>query len=258
MIPIKSPEDIEQMRHTCRLAARTLRMIEPHVRPGVTTDALNDICHQFILDHGAVPSPLHYRPSARNPGGFPKSICTSVNQQVCHGIPGKRVLRKADIINIDVTTFYKDFHGDTSKTYIVETPSPKSRKIVRVAEECLAVGLLEAQPYRHLNNIGAAIERHARKNRCSVVREYCGHGIGRNFHEEPSVLHYASREKGPLLLPGMVFTIEPMVNLGKADIRLLSDGWTVVTKDRSLTAQFEHTILITEQGHEILTLPGED
>ena len=241
------------MRHTCRLAAQTLVMIEPYVRPGVTTDRLNDLCHQFILDHGAVPSPLNYRPTPRNPQGFPKSICTSVNHQVCHGIPGSRVLREKDIINIDITTFLKGFHGDTSKTFHVGSPSPKAKRIVRIAQECLELGILAAQPHAHLSDIGMAIEYHARQNRCAVVREYCGHGIGRVFHEEPAVVHYASREAGPELLPGMIFTIEPMINLGKADIKVLSDGWTVVTRDHSLSAQFEHTILITPTGNEILT-----
>ena len=258
MISIKTPEDIENMRHSCQLAAQTLLMIEAYVCPGVTTGKLNDICHQFILDHGAIPSPLNYRPTSQNPQGFPKSICTSVNHQVCHGIPGKRVLRESDIINIDITTFFKLFHGDTSKTFFVGNPPPKARKIVKIAKECLEVGILAAQPNGYLNDIGMAIERHARKNLCSVVREYCGHGIGRAFHEEPTILHYANKERGIKLLPGMTFTIEPMINLGKAAIKLLPDMWTVVSKDHSLSAQFEHTILITQDGNEILTVLGKD
>lgn len=254
MIVIKTSQEIEQMRHSCQLAARTLSMIEPFVQPGVTTNRLNDLCHQFIMDHGAIPSPLHYRPTAQNPDGFPKSICTSVNQQVCHGIPSKRVLRESDIINIDVTTYFKAFHGDTSKTFFVGPPSPKAKKIVAIASACLEAGIAAARPGGYLGDIGAAIERYAHANRCSVVREYCGHGIGRAFHEDPTVLHYVTPDKGPKLLAGMVFTIEPMINLGKAAVKLLPDGWTVVTKDHSLSAQFEHTVLITEYGNEIMTL----
>ncbi|WP_130471697.1 type I methionyl aminopeptidase [Candidatus Magnetaquicoccus inordinatus] len=258
MIIIKTAKEIERMRLSCRLAAQTLNMIAPHVQPGVSTNALNDLCHQFILDHGATPSPLHYRPSAHNPQGFPKSICTSVNQQVCHGIPGPRVLREGDIINVDITVCLQGFHGDTSKTFFVGPPTPRNSKIVRVAEECLAIGIAAAQPGNHFNAIGNAIEPHARLHRCSVVREYCGHGIGRSFHEEPAVLHYASRDKGAKLLPGMIFTIEPMINMGKPEIRILADHWTVVTKDHSLSAQFEHTILITPHGNEILTVAEEE
>ncbi|MBF0187821.1 MAG: type I methionyl aminopeptidase [Magnetococcales bacterium] len=251
MITIKTPEEIEKMRATSRLAAETLRMIESHVKPGTTTDTLNDICHQFIVDNGAYPSPLNYR-------GFPKSICTSVNQQVCHGIPGDRVLRGGDIINVDITTTLDGFHGDTSKTLFVGKPTPKGSKIVRVAKECLDLGIRVLRPGGHIGDIGDVIERHAKKNRCSVVREYCGHGIGRQFHEEPSVLHYGIPGSGAEIRPGMTFTIEPMINLGKAPIKHMPDKWTVVTKDHSLSAQFEHTILITETGYEVLTdLDGE-
>ncbi|CAK0745161.1 methionine aminopeptidase [uncultured Gammaproteobacteria bacterium] len=253
MIPIKSPEVIEQMRFCCRLAAQTLAMIEPYVQPGVTSDALNDRCHQFILAHGALPSPLNYRPTPQNPQGFPKSICTSVNHQVCHGIPGPRLLREGDIINVDITVCLNGFHGDTSQTFFVGPPNSRNKKIVLVAAECLALGIQAAQPGGYFGDIGVSIELHARKNHCSVVREYCGHGIGRAFHEEPAVLHYGTRDRGAKLLPGMIFTIEPMVNLGKADIKLMPDQWTVVTKDHGLSAQFEHTILITEEGNDILT-----
>ncbi|MBF0143893.1 MAG: type I methionyl aminopeptidase [Magnetococcales bacterium] len=248
MIPIKTPQEIESMRATCRLAARTLRMIEAHIRVGVTTLALNDLCHDFILAHGALPSPLNYK-------GFPKSICTSVNHQVCHGIPGDRVLRDGDIINIDITTHLDGFHGDTSRTFIVGMPGPKAEKIVAVARECLAVGIEAVVPGGYVGDIGAVVEAHALKNRCSVVREYCGHGIGRQFHEEPAVLHYGLPGTGPELRPGMIFTIEPMINLGKAAIRHLPDRWTVVTRDHSLSAQFEHTILVTDTGREVLTAP---
>ncbi|MBF0160841.1 MAG: type I methionyl aminopeptidase [Magnetococcales bacterium] len=254
MILIKTPEEIESMRLSCRLAAQTLRMIAPHVQPGVTTDQLNTLCHQFILDHGATPSPLNYRPTPRNPQGFPKSICTSVNHQVCHGIPSQRILREGDIINVDVTVYLNGFHGDTSRTFFVGPPTSRNKKLVQVAEECLSVGIAAAQPGGYFGDIGAAIEQHARQQHCSVVREYCGHGIGRSFHEEPAVLHYGTRERGAKLLPGMIFTIEPMINQGRAEVKLMPDQWTVVTKDHSLSAQFEHTVLITPEGNEILTV----
>ncbi|MEO5339450.1 MAG: type I methionyl aminopeptidase [Magnetococcus sp. MYC-9] len=257
MILIKSAEEIEKMRLSCRLAAQTLAMIAPYVQPGVTTDRLNDLCHQFILDHGAIPSPLNYRPTAQNPLGFPKSICTSVNHQVCHGIPSQRILRENDIVNIDVTVCLNGFHGDTSTTFFVGPPTSRNKKVVQVAEQCLAVGIAAARPNGHFGEIGAAIEQLARQNHCSVVREYCGHGIGRSFHEEPAVLHYATRTPGAKMLPGMIFTIEPMINQGKPEVKLMPDHWTVVTKDHTLSAQFEHTILITPESHEILTLLPE-
>ncbi|MBF0368388.1 MAG: type I methionyl aminopeptidase [Magnetococcales bacterium] len=247
MIHIKTPEEIRRMRATCRLAAQTLVMIEPLVQPDITTNELNDICHDYIIRHGATPSPLNYR-------GFPKSICTSVNQQVCHGIPGKRKLREGDIINVDITTCLDGFHGDTSRTLFVGKPGPKAKKITEVAEACLDVGIEQVVPGGHIGDIGAAIEAHALKNRCTVVREYCGHGIGRAFHEDPAILHYGQRGEGAVLKPGMIFTIEPMINLGKAAIKHLPDKWTVVTKDHSLSAQFEHTLLVTESGCEILTV----
>ncbi|MBF0159983.1 MAG: type I methionyl aminopeptidase [Magnetococcales bacterium] len=246
MIRIKTPYEIEQMRHTCRLAAEALRMIEPHVQPGITTQQLNDICHQFILDHGAVPSPLNYR-------GFPKSICTSVNQQVCHGIPSSRVLREGDIVNVDITTNLNGFHGDTSRTFAVGTISSKAAKCIDVARNCLDIGIRAIRTGGHVGDIGAAIAAYARLQHCSVVREYCGHGIGRDFHEDPAVMHFGEAGQGALLRPGMIFTIEPMINLGKAAIRHLPDKWTVVTQDHSLSAQFEHTILITAEGYEVLT-----
>ncbi|MBF0453574.1 MAG: type I methionyl aminopeptidase [Magnetococcales bacterium] len=246
MIQIKSEEEIEGMRATCRLAAETLVMIESHVKPGVTTLDLNDICHDYIISHGAQPSPLNYR-------GFPKSICTSVNQQICHGIPSERVIREGDIINIDITTYLNGFHGDTSKTFHVGAPTPKGEKVRRVALSCLEAGIAVALPGTLLRVVGATIEALAKKNRCSVVREYCGHGIGREFHEEPAVLHYEDKRDQVMIRPGMIFTIEPMINLGKPAIKHMPDNWTVVTKDHSLSAQFEHTILITEAGNEVLT-----
>ncbi|MEO5378485.1 MAG: type I methionyl aminopeptidase [Magnetococcus sp. DMHC-6] len=247
MIPIKTPEEIIKMRATCRLAAKTLAMIGQRVRPGVTTDELNQICHNFILNHGATPSPLNYR-------GFPKSICTSINQQVCHGIPSNRKLNDGDIINIDITTYLDGFHGDTSCTFGVGTLGGKAKKIIQVAQECLKLGMQAVRPNGHTGDIGAAIEQHALHNNCSVVREYCGHGIGQQFHEEPTILHYGKVGEGKILKPGMIFTIEPMINLGKSAIRHLPDKWTVVTRDHSLSAQFEHTLLVTETGYEILTV----
>ena len=252
-IKIKTTDEIEYMRATCQLAAQTLAMIEPYVQPGVETQMLNDICHTYILDHGATPSPLNYR-------GFPKSICTSVNQQVCHGIPGDRVLREGDIINIDITTHLHGFHGDTSRTFPVGQIGPKAQKIIDVALQCLEVGMQAVAPNEELGAIGMAIEACAHHHRCSVVREYCGHGIGRAFHEDPAILHYYNRNDASArikLSPGMIFTIEPMINLGQAAIKHLPDKWTVVTRDHSLSAQFEHTILITQAGYEILTLPPE-
>ncbi|MBF0175224.1 MAG: type I methionyl aminopeptidase [Magnetococcales bacterium] len=247
MIKIKTPEEIAAMRATCRLAAKTLNMIERHVRPDITTNELNDMCHEFIIRHGATPSPLNYR-------GFPKSICTSINQQVCHGIPNERVLREGDIVNVDITTFLDGFHGDTSRTFPVGAIGAKAAKIIQVARECLDLGIKAVRPGAHLGDIGAAIEAYAKSQRCSVVREYCGHGIGRSFHEEPAVLHYGTLGEGPILREGMIFTIEPMINLGRSTIKLLPDKWTVVTKDHSLSAQFEHTVLVTADGVETLTL----
>ncbi|MBF0610572.1 MAG: type I methionyl aminopeptidase [Magnetococcales bacterium] len=251
MIVIKTPDEIEAMRPTCRLAAQVLRMIAPHIQPGVTTQQLNDICHDYITAAGAYPSPLNYR-------GFPKSICTSINHQVCHGIPSERVLREGDIINVDITTYMNGYHGDTSHTFHVGKPTPKGDKIVQVAKECLDAGIRAVRPFGRLGDIGAAIEAHARKNRCSVVREYCGHGIGKSFHEDPAVLHYGRAGEGEILRPGMVFTVEPMINLGGPDIKHMPDKWTVVTKDHSLSAQFEHTLAITPHGIDVLTdLDGE-
>jgi methionyl aminopeptidase len=251
MIRIKSPEEIAAMRATCQLAARTLQMIAAYVQPGVTTQELNDRCHDYIVAHGAIPSPLNYR-------GFPRSICTSVNQQVCHGIPGARVLRAGDIVNVDITTNLDGWHGDTSSTFPVGVIAPKATRIIAVASTCMDIGIAEVRPGVRIGAIGAAIEAYARQHGCSVVREYCGHGIGRAFHEEPAILHYnhdgESSSRMPLR-PGMIFTVEPMINLGQAAIRQLPDRWTVVTRDHSLSAQFEHTVLVTESGYEILTLP---
>jgi len=251
-IHIKTPEEIEKMRVAGRLAAEVLEMIEPHVKVGVTTGELDLICHQYITQvQQAVPAPLNYH-------GFPKSICTSVNHQVCHGIPGKRVLKNGDIINIDITVIKDGWHGDTSKMFFVGEPSVIARRVTRISYECLCIGIDMVRPGARLGDIGHAIQRHAESHNMSIVREYCGHGIGRNFHEEPQVLHYGKPGTGVALEAGMTFTIEPMVNAGKRYVKLLPDQWTVVTKDRSLSAQWEHTVLVTEDGVEILTRRSRD
>lgn len=251
-ISIKSPEDIEKMRVAGRLAAEVLDMIRPHVREGISTEELDEICHNYIVnEQNAIPAPLNYR-------GFPKSICTSVNHVVCHGIPGKRRLKRGDIVNIDVTVIKEGYHGDTSKMFHVGEPPVIAQRVSRIAYECLCIGIEMVRPGRHLGDIGYAIQRHAEAHGCSIVREYCGHGIGRQFHEEPQVLHYGKPNEGIELVEGMTFTIEPMVNGGKRFTKLLPDGWTVVTKDHSLSAQWEHTVLVTNSGVEVLTCqPGD-
>jgi methionyl aminopeptidase len=252
-VHIKSSEEIEKMRVAGRLAAQVLHMIGPHVEAGISTDELDRICHDYIVnDLDAIPAPLNYR-------GFPKSICTSLNHQVCHGIPGERKLKNGDILNIDITVIKDGYHGDTSKMFFVGKPSVLAERVTRISHECMLQGIDIVKPGARLGDIGHVIQTHAEKNNCSVVREYCGHGIGRNFHEEPQVLHYGKPGTGLELKAGMTFTIEPMINAGKADVRLLKDKWTVVTKDHSLSAQWEHTILVTETGHEILTTrPGNE
>jgi methionyl aminopeptidase len=247
-VTIKSSEEIEKMRVAGRLAADVLRMIEPHVEPGVTTQQLNDICHEFMVNQQAVvPAPLNYR-------GFPRSICTSVNHVVCHGIPAEKKLKNGDIINIDITVIKDDYHGDTSRMFMVGKPTVQGQRISRIAYECMKIGIEMIKPGVRLGDIGHAIQQYAEKNNCSVVREYCGHGIGRVFHEDPQVLHYGKPDTGLVLEPGMTFTVEPMINLGKRYVKLLPDDWTVVTKDHSLSAQWEHTNLVTENGFEVLTL----
>jgi methionyl aminopeptidase len=251
-ISIKTADEIEKMRHAGRLAASVLEMIEDHVAAGITTDELNTICHDYIVnDLDAVPAPLNYR-------GFPKSICTSLNHQVCHGIPGDRKLKNGDIINIDITVIKDGFHGDTSKMFTVGKPSILAERLIRVSRECMLKGIDLVRPGVRLGDIGHAIQLHAENNRFSVVREYCGHGIGREFHEEPQVLHYGREGTGIELKEGMTFTIEPMINAGKKEVKLLPDDWTVVTRDHKLSAQWEHTILVTRDGHEILTLRREE
>ncbi|MGB7754964.1 MAG: type I methionyl aminopeptidase [Salinisphaera sp.] len=244
---IKTPEEQDKMREAGRLAAQVLDMIGPHVRPGVTTDELNAICHDYMVDElGTTPAPLNYN-------GFPKSVCTSINHVVCHGIPGDKKLKKGDAVNIDVTLIKDGFHGDSSRMYFAGEPSIKAKRLSDVAEKAMYIGIDQVKPGATLGDIGAAIQQYVESERCSVVREYCGHGIGRGFHEEPQVLHYGKAGSGMQLEAGMTFTIEPMVNAGKRHVKMLPDGWTVVTKDHSLSAQWEHTILVTENGVEILT-----
>ena len=251
-VTIKTPDEIAKMRIAGRLAADVLHMIAPYVKPGVTTDALNQLCHDYIVDEQqAIPAPLNYH-------GFPKSICTSVNHQVCHGIPSDKVLKNGDIVNIDITVIKEGFHGDTSKMFYVGEASIKAKRLCEIAHQCLIKGIELVKPGAQLGDIGHVIQTHAEANGCSVVREYCGHGIGRIFHEDPQVLHYGTPGTGLVLEAGMIFTIEPMINIGKRDVKLLPDKWTVVTKDHSLSAQWEHTLLVTPTGVDILTIrPGD-
>ena len=248
-VTVKTPQEVDKMRTAGRLAAQVLDMIGPRVEAGVTTDQLNTICHDFIVNtQQAIPAPLNYR-------GFPKSICTSLNHVICHGIPSDKKLKDGDILNIDITVIKDGFHGDTSRMFWVGEPSIRARRVCQISHECLHKGIHLVKPGARLGDIGHTIQRHAEGNGFSVVREYCGHGIGRGFHEDPQVLHYGKPGTGFVLQAGMTFTIEPMINVGKKETRLLPDGWTVITKDRSLSAQWEHTILVTEDGHEILTRP---
>ena len=250
-VSIKSSEEIEKMRVAGRLAADVLKMIETHVEPGVTTQQLNDICHDYMVnEQNVVPAPLNYR-------GFPRSICTSVNHVVCHGIPAEKKLKNGDIINIDITVIKDGYHGDTSRMFMVGKPTVQGQRISRIAYECMKIGIEMIRPGIRLGDIGHAIQQHAEKNNCSVVREYCGHGIGKVFHEDPQVLHYGRPHTGLMLEPGMTFTVEPMINLGKRQVKLLPDEWTVVTKDHSLSAQWEHTNLVTDHGFEVLTMHPE-
>ena len=250
---IKTPEEIEKMRVAGRMAAEVLEMIEPHVQAGVSTEELNRICHDYIVNElDAIPAPLNYH-------GFPKSICTSVNQVICHGIPSEsKVLKNGDIINIDITVIKDGYHGDTSKMFIIGDAKIQARRLCQVTQECLYKALKIVKPGTTLGDIGEIIQKHAEASGFSVVREYCGHGIGKGFHEEPQVVHYGKAGTGMKLVEGMTFTIEPMINAGKRHCKLLKDEWTVVTKDRSLSAQYEHTILVTKDGCEILTLRKEE
>jgi methionyl aminopeptidase len=249
---IKTPEQLAGMRIAGKCAADVLMMLSEHVRVGVTTDTLDKLAYDYIVnEQKAIPACLNYK-------GFPRSICTSINHQVCHGIPGSKKLSDGDIVNIDVTVIKNGYFGDTSMMFEIGKPTIRGSRICRIAHECLWIGIDQVKPGATLGDIGYAIEQHAKNNHCSVVQEYCGHGVGLEFHEEPHVMHYGKKGEGLVLAPGMTFTIEPMINLGKKEIKILPDGWTVVTKDRALSAQWEHTLAITETGVEILTLrPNE-
>jgi len=252
LVTIKTADEIAKMRVAGRLAADVLEMIEPYVKPGVSTYHLNEICHDYIVNvQKAIPAPLNYL-------GFPKSICTSVNHQVCHGIPSPKILKEGDIVNIDVTVLKDEYHGDTSKMFMVGKPSILADRLCKITQECLYLAIEKVKPGSQLGDIGEVIQKHAESNRFSVVREYCGHGIGKIFHEAPNILHYGVAGTGMALKPGMIFTIEPMINAGKRFVKLLPDNWTVVTKDHSLSAQWEHTILVTESGFEVLTKRSEE
>ncbi|CAI2717904.1 type I methionyl aminopeptidase [Nitrospina watsonii] len=246
MVSIKTDEEIEKMRVTGQLAAEVLVMIEPYIKPGVTTDELNRICHDYIIKKGAIPAPLNYR-------GFPKSICTSVNDEVCHGIPSDRKLRNGDLVNLDITTIVDKYHGDTNKTFFVGSPRKNAAKLTEATKIALHKAIDVVKPGARLGDIGATIQQYVEKQGYSVVREFCGHGIGIKFHDEPQVLHFGQFGQGMELKQGMTFTIEPMVNMGGRQLRILDDNWTAVTLDGSLSAQFEHTILVTEDGAEVLT-----
>ena len=252
-ITIKSPQDIEKMRVAGRLAGEVLDYIPPFVKPGVTTDELDKLCHDYMVNvQGCIPAPLNYAPPGHRP--YPKSICTSINHQVCHGVPGDKKLKNGDIVNLDITTIKEGWHGDTSRMFCAGEPSIQAKRLCEITHECMWLGIAQVRPGATLGDIGHAIQKHAEKNGYSVVREFCGHGIGKNFHEDPQVLHYGKPGTGIKLQTGMVFTIEPMINAGRRDIRQLGDGWTIVTKDHSLSAQWEHTILVTDTGFEVLTL----
>ncbi|MDG9668270.1 type I methionyl aminopeptidase [Hahella sp. CR1] len=252
-VTIKTPEEIEKMRIAGRLAAEVLEIIEEHVKPGVTTGELDEICHKYITEvQQAIPAPLNYK-------GFPKSICTSVNHVICHGIPSdKKVLKNGDTVNIDITVIKEGYHGDTSKMFFVGKPTIAAERLVRVTQECLYKGIELVKPGVRLGDIGHVIQQYAESQHYSVVREYCGHGIGAVFHEEPQVMHYGTPGTGMVIKEGMTFTIEPMINQGKRHCKLLPDGWTVVTKDHKLSAQWEHTILVTADGYEVLTKRSEE
>ncbi|NWG46758.1 MAG: type I methionyl aminopeptidase [Alphaproteobacteria bacterium] len=245
-IKLHGAADFEGMRRAGRLAAEALDMLVPHVRPGVTTEALDRLAHDFILDHGAIPAPLNYR-------GFPKSICTSINHVVCHGIPGDRALVDGDIVNIDVTVIVDGWHGDTSRMFVAGEPRRKAMRLIDVTYEAMMRGIAAVKPGATTGDIGAAIQAYAESERCSVVRDFCGHGLGRIFHDAPNILHYGRPNAGIELREGMFFTVEPMINLGRFEVKLLSDGWTAVTRDRSLSAQFEHSVGVTADGVEIFT-----
>ena len=252
-ITIKNDTDIEKMRIAGRLASEVLDYITPFVKPGVTTGELDKLCHDYMVNvQGTIPAPLNYAPPGHTP--YPKSICTSVNQQVCHGVPGEKILKNGDIVNLDITVIKDGYHGDTSRMFCVGTPSIQAKRLCDITYECMWLGIEQVRPGATLGDIGHAIQKYAESSGYSVVREFCGHGIGKKFHEDPQVLHYGRPGTGLKLQQGMMFTIEPMINAGKRDIRQLGDGWSIVTKDRSLSAQWEHTILVTADGYEVMTL----
>jgi methionyl aminopeptidase len=250
---VKSPEDIEKMRVAGRLAAEVLDYIGPLIKPGMTTAEVDRLCHLYMIEEqGATPAPLNYAPPGYQP--YPKSVCTSVNHVVCHGIPGDKKLKPGDILNVDVTVIKDSYHGDTSRMFYVGQPSIQARRLCEVTQECMWRGIEAVREGATLGDVGYAVQSYAESQGYSVVREFCGHGIGQKFHEEPQVLHYGRPGAGLRLQAGMIFTVEPMINAGKADIRQLADGWTIVTKDHSLSAQWEHTVLVTATGFEVLTM----
>jgi len=252
-ITIKNELDIEKMRVAGKLASEVLDFITPHVQPGITTGQLDKLCHDYIVDvQKAIPAPLNYAPPGHVP--YPKSICTSVNHQICHGVPGEKILKNGDVVNLDITVIKDGYHGDTSRMFYVGEPSIQAKRLCEITYECMWLGIAKVKPGATLGDIGFAIQTYAEKNGFSVVREFCGHGIGKKFHEDPQVLHYGRPGTGLKLQPGLIFTIEPMINAGKRDIKQLGDGWTIVTKDHSLSAQWEHTVLVTETGYEVLTV----
>ncbi|MBP9742735.1 MAG: type I methionyl aminopeptidase [Burkholderiales bacterium] len=253
-IIIKDENDIKYMRISGKLAAEVLDYIQPFVKPGVTTNELDKLCHDYIVNvQQAYPSPLNYQPKPDEPA-YPKSICTSINSEICHGIPNDKPLKNGDIVNIDVTVYKNLYHGDTSRMFLVGEVSPHAKRLCWVTYECMWLGIKQVKPGNYLGDIGNVIAAHASKNGYSVVQDFCGHGIGRGFHESPQVLHYGRPKTGVMLEPGMIFTIEPMINQGKRFVKFMSNGWTAVTKDRSLSAQWEHTILVTNTGYEVLTI----
>jgi methionyl aminopeptidase len=252
-ITIKNNIDIEKMRVAGKLASEVLDFITPHVKPGISTGELDQLCHDYMVNvQKTIPAPLNYAPPGHAP--YPKSICTSVNHQICHGVPGEKVLKNGDIVNLDITVIKDGYHGDTSRMFYVGEPSIQAKRLCEITYDCMWLGIAKVKPGATLGDIGYAIQSYAEKNGYSVVREFCGHGIGKKFHEDPQILHYGRPGAGMKLQAGMIFTIEPMINAGKRDIKQLNDGWTIVTKDHSLSAQWEHTVLVTESGYEVLTV----
>ena len=252
-VSIKNLEDIKKMKVAGKLASEVLDYITPFIKPNITTEEIDKICHDYMVsEQKTIPAPLNYAPPGHSP--YPKSVCTSVNHQICHGIPGPKSLKKGDVVNIDITVIKDGYHGDTSRMFYVGEPSIQAKRLCEITYQSMWLGINAVRPGAHIGDIGHAIQTYAESNGYSVVREFCGHGIGLVFHEEPQVLHYGQIGSGVELRPGMIFTIEPMINAGKRDIKMLPDGWTVVTKDRSLSAQWEHTILVTESSYEVLTV----